>query len=259
MPRKHYCALWMALAGCASLRATPADLLRQSSDDALRKSVSCVSSGCHTAIEPMHVSPAVRLGCTDCHGGRADSTDKNEAHVQARYPREWKTSGNPERSYTLLNREKMEYVQFRNPGDLRVAEQTCGSSERTLSRMTGLRASGLSETETGSASRCSVRGSTPGFVRMTLGPPKPAVRNTRSHSTLPRTAGARPMDVSTCRIVRRMSGGIQGFRIPLAGLNGRPQFHSRKAGLKTGTPVSVRQMSGATPGFRIPATGTSGK
>jgi hypothetical protein len=128
MLRTNYCALWIALAGCGSLRAAPADLLRQSPDDALRKSVSCVSSGCHTAIEPMHASPAVRLGCTDCHGGRADSTDKNEAHVQPRYPREWKTSGNPERSYTLLNREKMEYVQFRNPGDLRVAEQTCGSS-----------------------------------------------------------------------------------------------------------------------------------
>ena len=84
MSRKHYCAAWIALAGCASLPAIAADLLRQSADDAMRKSVSCVSSGCHTAIEPMHASPAVRLGCTDCHGGRADSTDKNEAHVQAR-------------------------------------------------------------------------------------------------------------------------------------------------------------------------------
>jgi len=56
------------------------------------------------------------------HGGRADSTDKNEATCG----RAIRVSGNqaqPERSYTLLNREKMEYVQFRNPGD-----SPCGRS-----------------------------------------------------------------------------------------------------------------------------------
>jgi hypothetical protein len=51
-------------------------LLQQSAEEAQRKSQGCISSGCHVNIEPMHASPAVRLGCTDCHGGNAESTDK---------------------------------------------------------------------------------------------------------------------------------------------------------------------------------------
>jgi len=35
----------------------------------------CDSAKCHVGIEPMHASPAVHLTCTDCHGGRADTTD----------------------------------------------------------------------------------------------------------------------------------------------------------------------------------------
>jgi hypothetical protein len=89
----------------------------------------------------MHRSPAVRLGCTDCHGGDATAklipraaTDsdaykkiKQQAHVQPRYPEAWKSSANPVRSYTLLNREKAEFIRFVNPGDLRVAQETCGN------------------------------------------------------------------------------------------------------------------------------------
>jgi len=48
------------------------DLLRQTADEARAKSEGCQSAKCHVGIEAMHVSPAVRLGCTDCHGGRAD-------------------------------------------------------------------------------------------------------------------------------------------------------------------------------------------
>ena len=71
----------------------------------------CESSQCHVGIEPMHVSAAVKLACTDCHGGRADTTDKLAAHVQPR------------------NRlqESPEYVRFVNPGDLRVANESCGA------------------------------------------------------------------------------------------------------------------------------------
>jgi len=77
----------------------------------------------------MHASTAVPpLACVDCHGGRADTTDKLAAHVKARYPSQWPTTGNPVRSYTLLNRESIDYVRFRNPGDLRVVDQTCGRS-----------------------------------------------------------------------------------------------------------------------------------
>ena len=104
----------------------------------------CVS--CHGMIEPMHKygttetldqlkdgRDAVGLSCTGCHGGNPASKLKEEAHVQPKFPREWRREGkyngaNPERSNTLLNRESWEFVRFINPGDLRVAAKTCGSS-----------------------------------------------------------------------------------------------------------------------------------
>ena len=104
-----------------------ADLLRQTVQDAAAKSAGCLSAKCHVGIEPMHVSPAVHLGCTDCHGGNAATEDKLQAHVAARHPQYWQSSANPLRSYTLLNQESPEFVRFRNPGDLRIADQSCGS------------------------------------------------------------------------------------------------------------------------------------
>jgi hypothetical protein len=119
-------------------------LLTQTEAEAARKSRGCLS--CHEAIEPMHESPAVRLGCTDCHGGdheialaagakpgsaEFDST-KQKAHVLPRFPEEWRgadgkhSAANPARSYTLLNRESPDFIRFVNPGDLRVAQVTCG-------------------------------------------------------------------------------------------------------------------------------------
>src|SRR5687768_10478265 len=104
----------------------------------------CVS--CHGMIEPMHKygttetldklkdgKDAVGLSCTACHGGNPASKLKEDAHVQPKYPREWRRDGrysgaNPERSNTLLNRESWEFVRLINPGDLRVAAKTCGSS-----------------------------------------------------------------------------------------------------------------------------------
>ena len=54
----------------ALVTAPPAPV-RQTVDEALAKTEGCQS--CHVATEAptMHVSPAVRLGCTDCHGGNA--------------------------------------------------------------------------------------------------------------------------------------------------------------------------------------------
>jgi hypothetical protein len=39
----------------------------QSQADADKKSRGCLE--CHAGVEPMHASPNVVLGCTDCHGG----------------------------------------------------------------------------------------------------------------------------------------------------------------------------------------------
>ena len=112
----------------------------------------CVS--CHGQIEPMHKygttdtldalkdgKDAVGLSCTACHGGNPvptkTSNDPREiehvkrlAHVSPAFPKQWQRNGkstgaNPERSNTLLARERLEYVRFVNPGDLRVAGRTC--------------------------------------------------------------------------------------------------------------------------------------
>jgi hypothetical protein len=102
---------------------------------------------CHAQIEPMHEfgptatldkldngKDALGLTCTACHGGNPVATEKETAHVRPRFPREWERAGkstgaNPERSNTLLTRESLEFVRFVNPGDLRVAAKTCGSSD----------------------------------------------------------------------------------------------------------------------------------
>jgi hypothetical protein len=114
----------------------------QSQQDADRKSAACIS--CHTATDEssMHPSQAVHLGCTDCHGG--DSTAsiaagtpihsqeyaaaKEKAHVQPRDPAFKDRSTIPERAYTKWLKEPAEYIKFVNPGDLRVALETCGSA-----------------------------------------------------------------------------------------------------------------------------------
>src|SRR5690606_8690716 len=49
------------------------------------------------------------------------------AHVLPRFPSRWKSSANPERSYTWLLKESPEFVRFVNPGDLRVAREACGA------------------------------------------------------------------------------------------------------------------------------------
>ena len=38
----------------------------------------------------------------------------------------WKTSANPANSTVVLNHESPQFIQFVNPGDLRVAEVACG-------------------------------------------------------------------------------------------------------------------------------------
>ena len=47
-------------------------------------------------------------------------------HVHPCVPDGWPTSGNPVRSYTLLNHESPDFIRFVNPGDLRIAHLSCG-------------------------------------------------------------------------------------------------------------------------------------
>jgi len=141
-------ALSSFLALQASSNAPPhapqeADPIRgQSQEEADRKSSGCIS--CHTLTdEPtMHPTKTVHLGCTDCHGGNSSvsvksgatpnspeyNSAKEKAHVQPRDPSFKNRSAFPERAYTKWLRESAEYVKFVNPGDLRVAPETCGTS-----------------------------------------------------------------------------------------------------------------------------------
>jgi hypothetical protein len=114
----------------------------QSQEQAARQSAGCIS--CHTSTdEPtMHPTKTVFLGCTDCHGGNSsisvvsgaipNSTQynaaKEKAHVQPRDPSFKDRSALPERTYTSWLKESPEFIKFVNPGDLRVAPETCGAA-----------------------------------------------------------------------------------------------------------------------------------
>jgi len=118
------------------------NLLGQSQADADRKSAGCNS--CHTATDSatMHTTQTVRLGCTDCHGGDASISiasgavagspeyqqAKKQAHPHSRLDQFAQNSANPVRSYAKWLQEDPQYIAFINPGDLRVAENTCGRS-----------------------------------------------------------------------------------------------------------------------------------
>ena len=107
------------------------------------KSEGCYSCHIKTDAPTMHVSTAVRLGCTDCHGGNpkivgnpslsrddpAYAAARDQAHVLPRFPHGWNypSSANPKRGYTLMNREAPEFIRFVNPGDYRVARESCGA------------------------------------------------------------------------------------------------------------------------------------
>jgi hypothetical protein len=90
----------------------------------------------------MHPTKTVHLGCTDCHGGNSSvaiaavtapnpaeyNAVKEKAHVQPRNAAFKNRANLRERTYTLWLKESAEYIKFVNPGDLRVAAETCGAA-----------------------------------------------------------------------------------------------------------------------------------
>jgi hypothetical protein len=117
----------------------------QTQEEANAKSIGCGS--CHSPMDrrSMHTTTAVVLGCTDCHGGDAKVIAPKvlpnhpayrdavrAAHVLPMHPENWPTSRNPESSYADLNRESPEFVRFINPGDLRVARESCGACHEPI-------------------------------------------------------------------------------------------------------------------------------
>ncbi len=122
---------------------TPPAPAQQTQAQADAKSKGCLSCHNKTDTPTMHVNTGVTLGCTDCHGGNAsvvrrETIAKNspeysvvldKAHVHPLYPQAWRypASATPERTYTLLNLESPEFIRFANPGDYRVAKESCGA------------------------------------------------------------------------------------------------------------------------------------
>jgi hypothetical protein len=110
------------------------------------------ANGCLTCHRPDSLSMhqlEKQITCVECHGGNAKepwnpdnpreriptSLGPADAKVQARMARAhvqprrrdiWTSSANPERAGVASLSESEEFIRFVNPGDLRVAEKTCG-------------------------------------------------------------------------------------------------------------------------------------
>ena len=119
-------------------RSQPAPTPAPESDSA-----GCISCHGQTDSATMHPTGTVQLTCVACHGGKgsvmrpanAAESDpayrnaKAAAHPRPAIPSLWKSSANPVRSAAEWLREDKQYIRFVNPGDLRVAEETCGSAK----------------------------------------------------------------------------------------------------------------------------------
>jgi hypothetical protein len=120
---------------------SPIKAAMETSDEAKAASAGCITSHTQTDEASMHPSGTVTLGCATCHGGdpkvsiaagrdvesREYKDAKKKAHPQPRVSELWKSAANPERAYTAWLEESPEYIQFVNPGDLRVVDKACGS------------------------------------------------------------------------------------------------------------------------------------
>jgi hypothetical protein len=134
---------------------SPGLLLGQPQADVDQKSTGCVS--CHTSTDSatMHMTGTVHLGCADCHGGDAQimlpagaaqgspgyEEATRKAHPQPRFAQNARSSANPVRAYSNWLKEDLQFIKFVNPGDLRVAEETCGRSGCHLAEVQRVRTS----------------------------------------------------------------------------------------------------------------------
>src|SRR5258708_11779176 len=114
----------------------------QSREEADPTSSGCISCHPSTDSPTMHPTKTVHIGCTDCHGGNSSdsvasgaapnspeyNSTKGRATVQPRDPSFKNGAAPPERTYTKWLAESAEYIKFVNPGDLRVAAETCGAT-----------------------------------------------------------------------------------------------------------------------------------
>jgi hypothetical protein len=137
--------LWQLADGSAVGAASEASVereqpatLKNTKADVDKKSAGCLT--CHTPDAPSMHPDAVLVGCTDCHGGNSGAMrDKalekgslqfleiqRQAHVQPRLELWRESSANPAGVWHQTLEESAEFIRFVNPGDLRVAEESCG-------------------------------------------------------------------------------------------------------------------------------------
>ena len=107
----------------------PPDLPNPDPDDVPAGEVGCV--GCHRpigtnglrhGIEDPH--PWESLTCTECHGGNPDANTRAAAHVSPGDGPSFIRNLAPDE----IDNIGRDYIQFINPGDLRVADRTCGTA-----------------------------------------------------------------------------------------------------------------------------------
>ena len=135
-------ASWLLLRAQDGEPATGSIPRYQSSEEVLRKNTGCVSCHGQTDSSSMHTTGTVHAACIDCHGGKGDvlkpagadigsagyQQAKNQAHPHPTTTIFKKDSAaNPVRAYADWLKESVAYIKFVNPGDLRVAPDTCGS------------------------------------------------------------------------------------------------------------------------------------
>jgi hypothetical protein len=148
--RPRRATLFAALSAAALVLLASAPLLPQDPSAAARfsdaeidsQSAGCVSCHGNTEAASMHKTGTVHIGCSFCHGGQPAvmrpagseigqpgyEQAKSQAHPRPAIPELWKSSANPVRPWTDWLKESQEYIRFVNPGDLRVAERTCGAA-----------------------------------------------------------------------------------------------------------------------------------
>jgi hypothetical protein len=114
-----------------------ADAALTNPDGTFRGDGTCVD--CHVGCSDPHPTGR-KASCVHCHGGDATKADAASAHPGPRFPKQWKDSANPVRPYVLTMQESEAWIRFVNPGDLRVANQTCGPchADETLRVMKSL-------------------------------------------------------------------------------------------------------------------------
>lgn len=89
----------------------------QTSQDSMTGTVKPSSESCekcHQNVTEPHQTK-VDLTCVECHGGNGKAPTKEGAHIKPLHPEKWRSSANPQESFTLLNNESQAWIRFVNP------------------------------------------------------------------------------------------------------------------------------------------------